>query len=306
MEYTKLHSGMAGETYLIKMSEKRTVPFNGDWVVKAYKNMPDWIKSIELEARALSYLNENDMAVPGVVLWDVSLKEICQPFLVMERVGNQLLIDVIKEPEMRKMFSKLLYELHQIPLPEELKMHIEEDERRLISKEIEEIAELLNRYAQLKRLLPVVEWLCAHEDEVKDLKSAILHRDYHPWNVLVDENKNAKVIDWVWGAGDPRFDVAWTKSLLKRAGMIEVADAFIDYYESFLGGKMMNMDYFIVLSTLRWLANVLNSYLEIEDRESQQSIQFEVFFEPLKEGALEEIKNITGQKIDLSWEYLKQ
>jgi len=49
------------------------------------------------------------------------------------------------------------------------------------------------------------------------------------------------------GAGYPRFDVAWTKSLLKRAGMIEVADAFIDYYESFLGRKMMHMDYFIVL-----------------------------------------------------------
>jgi len=106
---------------------------------------------------------------------------------------------VIKESEMTKMFSKLLYELHQIPLPEELKMHIEDDERRLISKEIQEIAELLNRYAQLKRLLPVVEWLCAHEDEVNDLKPAILHRDYHPWNVVVDENKNAKVIDWVWG-----------------------------------------------------------------------------------------------------------
>ena len=45
---------------------------------------------------------------------------------------------------------------------------------------------------------------------------ALLHGDYHPMNVLADENGMTAVLDWVnVGSGDPRADLARTVLLLR-------------------------------------------------------------------------------------------
>jgi aminoglycoside phosphotransferase (APT) family kinase protein len=62
-------------------------------------------------------------------------------------------------------------------------------------------------------LTEVVGWLEQRKEAVPCLQPAILHRDYHPWNVLVDAVERLWVVGWDWSIGDARFDLAWTLRL---------------------------------------------------------------------------------------------
>jgi len=53
---------------------------------------------------------------------------------------------------------------------------------------------------------------------------ALLHMDYHPFNVLDDGHRVTGVVDWTNAAvGDPRFDLARTRSLFVLAEVLDPA-----------------------------------------------------------------------------------
>ncbi|WP_078548725.1 phosphotransferase family protein [Litchfieldia alkalitelluris] len=73
-------------------------------------------------------------------------------------------------------------------------------------------------------------WLSSKNEEEQDVlnrirnkftlsSKSLLHLDFHPLNVLVDENEISGIIDWTNASvGDPRFDLARTYSILKIEG----------------------------------------------------------------------------------------
>jgi len=107
------------------------------------------------------------------------------------------------------------------------------------------------------RLSQVIQWLEQGKGTVPCERPAILHRDYHPWNVLVDDEEHLWVIDWDWQVGDARFDLAWTCTLMERSGFGSFSSDVQDEYERQSGRATEGLDYFKVLTTLRWLLNVL-------------------------------------------------
>jgi aminoglycoside phosphotransferase (APT) family kinase protein len=105
-------------------------------------------------------------------------------------------------------------------------------------------------------LMEIVQWLEQRKATVPCMRPAILHRDYHPWNVLIDTAERAWVIDWDWQIGDARFDLAWTLMLMRRSGFDAFSTAVHDHYAGQSDRSLDALAYFEVLTTVRWLLNV--------------------------------------------------
>ena len=81
----------------------------------------------------------------------------------------------------------------------------------------EAISKLGKSFGRLHRRL--------HENTTRQDDSCLLHLDYHPLNVLVEQGKIASVLDWTnseWGS--PSKDVARTVSLLICTPLIDRSD----------------------------------------------------------------------------------
>jgi aminoglycoside phosphotransferase (APT) family kinase protein len=65
---------------------------------------------------------------------------------------------------------------------------------------------------------PADQPLAAHLRSIPLMPDRLLHMDFHPFNVLVEERRTSAVIDWTNAhAGDPRADFARTVSILRLA-----------------------------------------------------------------------------------------
>jgi aminoglycoside phosphotransferase (APT) family kinase protein len=103
-------------------------------------------------------------------------------------------------------------------------------------------------HAAIHRVRPPSSW-SARSD------SSLLHLDYHPLNVLVEDGRISAVIDWVnTRAGDPRFDIARTYSILvadPTAGAVDrrittrFRRAWLDGYAEAAGGRPRDLAAFV-------------------------------------------------------------
>lgn len=83
---------------------------------------------------------------------------------------------------------------------------------------VERQLEVLRRRIERRSLRQFEEgyaWLSAEKDRVLNEQPALCHADFHPLNILVDEQNSLVVIDWTEAAlGDRHFDVARTLATL--------------------------------------------------------------------------------------------
>jgi len=106
---------------------------------------------------------------------------------------GQLLQEISEPEKLATAFGRTQAAIHALPPPPEF------DAYRWIEWAGEDEAELKARLREIQREKP-----------------ALLHLDYHPLNVMGDENGITGVIDWAnTAAGDPRADFARTYSILR-------------------------------------------------------------------------------------------
>ncbi len=162
-----------------------------------------------------------------------------------------------------------------------------------MQQELETIKTLLAEN-DLVYFLSVIEWLEKESIHVVDHGLSILHRDYHPWNVIISERGQLFVIDIVWGIGDYRFDLAWTCTLLARSGFTDLSEVISHKYEKMKHHQHENKGYFEVLATLRWLINVITSLKTGENLNETRKEEFKGFVMPLIENGLRLMEKNTG------------
>jgi len=113
-----------------------------------------------------------------------------------------------------------------------------------------------SQHSPYRTLTEVVQWLEQRKQTVPCDRPAILHRDYHPWNVLIDATERAWVIDWDWQIGDACFALTWTLVLMRRSGFDSFSTAVHAQYAQQSERSLDALAYFEVLTTVRWLLNV--------------------------------------------------
>jgi len=175
--------------------------------------------------------------------------------------------DTAVRQELTDKFVKLLYDLHNIK-PNSV------PNGGFIENELAEIKDLIPKHrTDYLKTHSKLETLSKH---IEERQLCYIHRDYHPWNVLMDKNQKLYVIDMPLRQGDYRFDVAWTYALMSRSGFEEFASAFLSGYYKLKPDARDDFDYFIQLVNLRWLVNVYsdspNSFFRPMIEKAEQAI----------------------------------
>jgi len=185
-----------------------------------------------------------------------------RPFLVMERVeGQDMLPEFLRtwkedpggvlDPMM-----KLVVDLHSLDASRVFPLiHGKVDTPRYIEgvlggarrKAMNEGGHWLN---------PIINWLEEGSTNVSFSEPAVIHKDFHPGNIMIRGDGSPAVIDW--GAstlGDPRDDLAWSMLLAGSFIAPSLRGLILESYERISGGEITDIEYFEVLSALRRLVD---------------------------------------------------
>ncbi|MBY8997107.1 MAG: phosphotransferase [Candidatus Thorarchaeota archaeon] len=255
--------------------ETEILSFNLEWaengerelqrlVARIYPGKNAAIKA-QREATTMKRLLELGYPVPVVQIVETEKSHLGQPFMIMDRIDGGTLDDKLHENEDKwmKEFSILFVNLHRLDWK---KMqgttgYSPNDDPYYYIKTILSGYEKDLEHSQKHELYPIISWLQKRIDDVPCKSPSIVHGDFHPFNILVDENDKAFVIDW--GASkitDFRSDLAWTLLLHYAYSTQENRDATLRNYETTLGQDVEQIEYFEVLATLRRLYDVTSSF----------------------------------------------
>ena len=241
----KLDGGFAGDIHLIETE-------NGERCIrKSYANNP----SVDLNAEwnALVFLHGKGYSVPKPLSKNTDE-------MYMQYIENGVLWDVYQtvdtatQHDLIEKFTKLLHDLHCIS-PKNVPSF-----DGFIQKEFSEIESIIKekQIDNYKDILYKLEELSAG---INEQPPCYVHRDYHVWNVLMDNNQKSYLIDMELTQGDYRFDVGWTYMLQNRSAVhdawhSEIAKAFLSGYYKLRPETYVDIEFFMQLANLRWLVNV--------------------------------------------------
>jgi len=193
--------------------------FSGRLIARIFRD-PDGSARATAEGALQNALADAGYLVPRVVDVCTDAAILGGAFTLMHCVAGQTLLAAMARPTMLWRTPQLLARaharLHAIdPLP-----IIRAIEGAGVSSSLartEDVLVRLRAQAQgrgLEGLLPGLEWLEAHRPPAIG-RASLLHRDFHPLNVLVANGSVTGVIDWAnAGLGEPAADVAATRVVL--------------------------------------------------------------------------------------------
>lgn len=212
----------------------------------------------------LQGLNRVEYPVPRVFLVEEDSSQLGAPFIVMERITGQTMGIALRESPTQQsrlgtLFAKLFVDLHSLDWQEVIRDF--GPKPNFVANEV--IDQQLTNYehdlAQYKReeLTPILEWLRAKESSVSCERLSLTHRDFHPFNIMIDETEKPFVIDWTAAnITDYRVDLGWTLLLVGAFSGRELRDSTLEGYVRVKGKQVENINYFEVLAAFRRLLDV--------------------------------------------------
>lgn len=193
------------ETYIYTFRLAPPVPdqrFAAPLILRIYAGSPQGAARVaQLEYQAQTFVRQRGFPAPTPLLLETEGTVFGQPFMVMERLPGRPMLDILLErpallPRMARLLAETQVRLHQIdpadaPFPREAP---------LLDRILAEIRQATAQFG-LDGLRPGVDWLEAHRPpEAPDLR--LVHKDFHPINVMVEGNTVTGVLDW------PNVDIA--------------------------------------------------------------------------------------------------
>jgi aminoglycoside phosphotransferase (APT) family kinase protein len=217
-----LKGGFYAEIIAFRLTGAPT-ELSGDLVVRI---MPD-TKGGRRESIVQREVGDQGFAVPRVRLVGGPDEGLGRPYVVMDRVGGQSLLNdlsssgaLLAMPRALRRLPPVLaataVELHRLdpePLADELRREVPDlwvDSRQLLEHYAAQVDALDDGL-----LHDSIDWLRASYRE--PTRRVICHGDLHPFNVLVDGDRRV-VLDWTNGTiADPAFELAFTMSTMRHA-----------------------------------------------------------------------------------------
>ncbi|MCL2054649.1 MAG: aminoglycoside phosphotransferase family protein [Oscillospiraceae bacterium] len=210
-------------------------------------------KSIDEEWDALCFLQGAGINIPELYKKD-------ENGLYMQYIDGGMLwdnyqaADTATQHDLIEKFAKLLYNLHDItpkdapPFDGFIKNEFSEIKTIIEEKQIDGYKDILYKLEGLSV-------------GINENPPCYVHRDYHVWNVLMDNSQKLYLIDMELTQGDFRFDAGWTYMLQSRTSVHdkrhgEIAKAFLAEYYKLRPETSADIEFFMQLANFRWLVNV--------------------------------------------------
>jgi len=298
--------------------ETEILSFNLEWAENGKRELQKLVARIypgknadvkvRREATTMKRLLELGYPVPLVHIVESEKSQLGQPFMIMDRIDGGTLDDKIRENADKWMneFSTLFVKLHQLDwkkMLDTLETYPIDDPYYYIRSTLSGYGKDLE-HSQKEELFPIINWLQKRIKDVPCKSPSIIHGDFHPFNILLDTDENAFVIDW--GASkiaDFRSDLAWTLLLSYAYSTRENRDVVLKSYETVLGRDVEEIEFFEVLAALRRLFDVTSSFDRGVDELSMRPEALELMRETVGHikrvrNRLEDLTEITIPEID--------
>ena len=241
-----------------------------DLILRIYPGK-DVQNKIKWEFNVLIALFNVGYPVPKTHFLEMDESFFGKPFIIMDRiVGEDMGEDFTKALEtndMRKItedilpvFIKLFVGLHDLDwriIPTKFDENKIKKPYFFIDRSLTSIQKLIRKF-NLHELQPLLYWLKERRDRVTTNKITILHRDFHPHNIITSKEGKAYVIDWPsCTVGDFRHDLGWTLMLVSAYTSTELRDMILLAYEKELGSKVDEIEFFEVYAAFRRFSDIM-------------------------------------------------
>lgn len=226
-------------------------------------------RTAEAEFAILDELRDAAYPVPRVLALATDHPPLGKPFVIMERIDGPVLGPLLRLPsggldlEGFRRFVALLARLHAL------------DWRAVAARNrFFPIRGGLDRWLAWARTFitsfgvtdydEAFAWLERRAPRVAPRDLAIVHQDFHPWNLLVRPSGELVVIDWTQAdVLDPRLDLAWTTLLLASSsglsrgpsGEPSARDLALAEYQA-IAGPVSDFEVFEVAAAVKRLASI--------------------------------------------------
>lgn len=112
----------------------------------------------------------------------------------------------------------------------------------------------------IKAFDPVLAWLSERRELTACDRASVVHRDFHPNNILEDGKGNLFVVDWSSAKiSDYRFDLAWTLALALAYKSDAVRELLLGEYERQMESKVEALAVFEVIAFVRRIGSAMIS-----------------------------------------------
>jgi len=239
-----------------------------------------------IESNALRGLYRAGYPVPEVYLTIADARLAGAPFLVMEHIpgqplGKVALADRARIPYWLDQASNLLLKLHG------LKWQNSFDTFQPALSALDFAERQIKWWSRQAEVVGAEEasagfhWLKTNLYLARRTKSpALIHRDFHPNNVLVDGDRIAGVVDWgELTIADPAVDVAWTEMILHTEVSRDLGDQFKEAYRRRnpeIDQSLPFWEVFAACKRLTIMARIQQATTETPDEVSTPPVRLEV------------------------------
>jgi len=231
------------------------------------------------EFNAMKKLHGAGFPVPEVLILELDDSHFGKPFVIMEKINGRLMGEVIlespdeKKQELVTLFCQMFVDLHALdwrPLVPEPAIYETEEPYTFINDWLSRRQGEIDHF-QKYEFTPVLDWLKERSLDVPCERRSVVHLDYHPNNILIQDDGRAFVIDWTnVDLADFRLDLAWTTLLTSTHGSPEIREIVLSEYERIAGHKIEQLEYFEVAASLRRLFNISVSLSDGADKQGMR------------------------------------
>lgn len=216
--------------------------WQGPLILRVYPGQ-DAASQAERETSVQQFVHENGYPAPLPLAVEVERAALGVPFMIMERVAGVPMLDTVTGNPLgvlglaRNMADKHAA-LHQLPISG---CPLSLDGGTLVERRLANLEQTINELPVRlpAEVLQALEWLKDNQSVVIPEDISVCHQDFHPLNLMVDENGAMSVIDWSGAAlGDRHADIASTLVLV-RAPPIAPPDGWLERILIRFGGPIL-------------------------------------------------------------------
>jgi len=230
-------------------------------------------------------LFENGVNVPETYLIRHPPNTYDRTYYVMKKIKGRGLNELLLEhPEQfAKLTDQFIFEMTKIHsmdpslLPHLHRVDIKKNPFALIDQALAGVKSRIERYpSDLEELSLVVNWLERNKTKNPSDELVVIHGDYHPYNIIVDDSGIFHILDWTGiNLSDFRSDLAFATGVMSAGIGRNLASLFASKYKAFTGKDVKNLNYFMVLSNV-W--NLLRLYSALNNpainNEGEETLAF--------------------------------
>jgi aminoglycoside phosphotransferase (APT) family kinase protein len=264
----KMPAGWETDLYAFNLSyQQDSVDTSHSLVLRVYPG-EDASETPRHEFNGMQLLHEVGYPVPRVYGLESQPSPSGKAFLIMERIPGEAMGSIIGKstPQVQAalitQLCELFVRLHNLDW-----RHFTSDPQSLeaggtfifTDNWITNARHGLEKYEKFE-LIPILDWIIQHRDEMRTEKPSVVHQDFHPNNILLRADGSAVVIDWSsWQVMDYRFDVAWTLMLAHAYVGEGMRLQILNTYERIALKRAEGIRVFEVCACFRRLLDVMTS-----------------------------------------------